>query len=103
MNTKLCSKRKVNSLFNKMVGWRFESYAEMEWWFRHELDAELPQLSITECDGVNAEIDMGMTDVDYSTDCTFGENMFGLQYADFTIDYILDNQKRMYVTYVRWN
>lgn len=103
MNTKSCSKRKVNSLFNKMVGWRFESYAEMECWFRHELDAELPQLSITECDGVNAEIDMGMTDVDYSTDCTFGENMFGMQYADFTIDYILDNQKRMYVTYVRWN
>lgn len=103
MNTKLCSKRNVDSLFEKMVGQRFVSYEEMEQWFRYELDAELPQLSITECDGINAEIEMGIADMDYSTDCTFGENMFGMDYADFTIDYILDNQKRMYVTYVRWN
>mgnify|MGYP003101043585 FL=1 len=103
MNAKPCSRGKVDSLFEKIVGLRFESYAEMERWFRHELDTELPQLSIAECDGINAEIEMGITDVDYSTDCTFGENVFGMEYADFTIDYILDNQKRMYVTYARWN
>lgn len=94
---------RVNALFEKMVGFRFESYEEMEQWFRRELDAELPQLSIAACDGINAEIENGMTDLDYSTDCTFGEGMFGMDYADFTIDYILDNRKRMYVTYVRWN
>ena len=62
---------RVDALFEKMVGFRFESYGEMEQWFRRELDAELPQLSIAACDGINAEIENGMTDVDYSTDCTF--------------------------------
>lgn len=103
MDFKETGKNRVDALFEKMVGLRFESYAEMERWFRRELDAGLPQLSIAECDGINSEIENGMTDVDYSTDCTFGKNMFGMEYADFTIDYILDNQKRMYVTYVRWN
>ena len=100
---KLYGKEAVDALFEKIVGCRFESYGEMERWFRRELDAPLPQLSIVECDGINAEIENGMTEVDYSTDCTFGEKIFGMDYADFTINYILDNEKRMYVTYATWN
>lgn len=100
---KLYGKDKVDSLFEKIVGFRFASYGEMEAWFRRELDDTLPQLNISECDGVNAEIENGLMEVDFSTDCTFGEDIFGMQYADFSIDYIMDNEKKMYVTYARWN
>lgn len=100
---KLYGKDKVDSLFEKIVGFRFDSYGEMEEWFRRELGDTLPQLNISECDGVNAEIENGMMEVDFSTDCTFGEDIFGMQYADFSIDYIMDNEKKMYVTYARWN
>lgn len=100
---KLYDRDRVEELFEKIVGWRFESYGEMEKWFCRELSDTLTKLSIAECDGINAEIKNGMTEVDYSTDCTFGENIFGMEYADFTIHYILDNGERMYVTCAMWN
>lgn len=100
---KLYGKEEVDALFEKIVGRRFESYEDMEQWFCMELGDTPPKLDIAECDGINAEIGNGMTDVDYSTDCTFGEDIFGMGYADFTINYILDNAKRMYVTYAEWN
>ncbi len=100
---KLYGKEEVDALFGKIVGCRFESYGDMEQWFCMKLGDTPPKLSIVECDGINAEIENGMTEVDYSTDCTFGENVFGMEYADFTINYILDNEKRMYVTYAEWN
>lgn len=100
---KLYGKDEIDSLFEKIVGFRFASYGEMEAWFRRELGDTLPQLNISECDGINAEIENGLMEVDFSTDCTFGEGIFGMQYADFSIDYIMDNEKKMYVTYARWN
>ncbi len=100
---KRSSKRRVEMLFRKMVGCHFKSYEDMEHWFHRALDEGFPDLSISDCDGINAEIDMGLTDVDYSVDCTFGENLFGMAYADFTISYILDNEKKMYVTAVDWS
>ena len=42
MNAKPCSRGKVDSLFEKIVGLRFESYAEMERWFRHEQIQNFP-------------------------------------------------------------
>lgn len=103
MDFKKTGKSRVDALFEKMVGLCFESYAEMEQWFRRELDAKLPQLSIVECDSVNVAVENGTMDVNYSTDCTFGLNMFGMEYADFIIDYTLDDQNRMCVAYVTWN
>ena len=100
---KRSSKRRVEMLFRKMVGCHFKSYEDMEHWFHRALDEGFPDLSISDCDGINAEIDMGMTVVDYSADCTFGEKLFGMAYADFTISYILDNEKKMYVTAVDWS
>lgn len=100
---KLYGKEEVDVLFEKIVGCRFESYGDMEQWFGMKLGDTPPKLNIVKCDGINAEIENGMTEVDYSTDCTFGEKIFGMEYADFTINYILDNGKRMYVTYARWN
>ena len=100
---KRSSKRRVEMLFRKMVGCRFKSYEVLEHWFHRALDEKFPDLSISDCDGINAEIDMGMTEVDYSADCTFGEKLFGMAYADFTISYILDNEKKMYVTAVDWS
>lgn len=100
---KLYGKEEVDVLFEKIVGCRFESYGDMEQWFGMKLGDMPPKLNIAECDGLNAEIKNGMTEVDYSTDCTFGEKIFGMEYADFTINYILDNGKRMYVTYAEWN
>lgn len=97
------SKKDVDRLFSAMAGMRFESYREMERWFQRHLKGDYPQLSICECDGVNSEIECGKTDVDFSTDCTFGENLFGFGYADFTVDYIKDNAGKMYVTFARWN
>lgn len=96
-------KKEIDKLFEKIEGCRFYNFEEMENWFRRELKDTLSELSIVECDGINAEIENERTQVDYSTDCTFGENIFGFSYADFTIDYILDNERQMYVTYARWN
>lgn len=100
---RLCGKEEIDCLFEKMVGIRFCGFRKMENWFRQKLKDTLPELIIKPCEGVNAEIREEQTEVDYSTDCTFGADIFGFEYADFTIDYILDNQKRMYVTYVQWN
>ena len=100
---KRSSKRRVEMLFRQMVGCRFKSYEDMERWFHRALDEKFPDLSISDCDWIKAEIDVWMTDVDYSADCTFGENLFGMAYADFTISYILDNDKKMYVTAVDWS
>lgn len=103
MNKRTDTKSRVDELFERMVGCRFFDYEKMETWFKNKLNDDYPQLSICECDGINSEIKSGITDVDYSTDCTFGENLFGFDCADFTIDYIKDNAEQMYVTYVRWN
>ena len=100
---RLYGKEEIDHLFEKIVGIRFCGLKEMEDWFRQKLKDTLPGLVIRECEGMNAEIRDGKTEVDYSTDCTFGIDIFGFDYADFTIDYILDNQKWMYVTYARWN
>lgn len=96
-------KTEIDKLFEKIEGCRFYNFEEMENWFRRELKDDLPELSIGGCDGINAEVEDNQIHVDYSTDCTFGKNIFGFPYADFTIDYILDNEKRMYVTYARWS
>lgn len=98
----LC-KKDIECLFEKMPGLRFASYRDMEEWMRRELKAELPHLVITACEGINEEIREKRSDLDYSTDGTFGENFCGMAYADFTVDYLLDNAGRMYVTYARWN
>ena len=39
----------------------------------------------------------------YVSVARFGEKLFGMAYADFTISYILDNEKKMYVTAVDWS
>lgn len=100
---RMYGKKEIDKLFEKIQGCRFCVFEEMENWFRSELNDDLPELNIVECSGINTEIENKQIDVDFSTDCTFGENIFGFSYADFTIDYILDNEKRMYVTYARWN
>ena len=100
---KMYGKGEVDALFEKMVGFRFRTCGEMEDWFRERLGDTLPHLEIQQCDTINWEVDNGITEIDYATDCSFGENIFGMDYADFTIDYIHDNEKRMYVTYARWN
>lgn len=100
---KLYGKGEVDALFEKIVGFRFRTCGEMEDWFRERLGDALPHLEIRQCDTINWEVDNGITEIDYATDCSFGKNIFGMDYADFTIDYIRDNEKRMYVTYARWN
>lgn len=99
----MCSKEAVKQLFIKMVGCRYRSYSAMENWLREKIGDELPSLLIIGCEGINSEIADKKVDTDYSTDCTFGKNIFGMDDADFTIDYILDNSGSMYVTSVRWN
>lgn len=96
-------KEKVEQLFMKMEGYRYRSYSEMVEWFRQKMGEELPALVVVECQGINSEIAAGKTEVDYSTDGTFGKNIFGMENADFTVDYIMDNAGNMYVTFVRWN
>lgn len=96
-------KIKMNQLFCRIVGQRFSSYQQMEDWFRKEAKKKLPALVIRSCDGINEEIEEGLTVVDYAADGSFGEKMFGMDYADFTITYILDNAKRMHVTGAWWN
>lgn len=103
MGKKKDDKNDVDRLFVEMAGIRFGSCEEMEGWFRTHLKDEYPLLSICECDEINSEIECGKADVDFSTNCTFGENLFGFKYADFTVDYIKDNAGKMYVTYARWN
>lgn len=98
----LCDRRAAGLLFEKIVGCRFLSYVDMESWFRKKMDAELPGLVITACPGINQEISEGITDTDYATDCTFGENRFGTD-SDFTIEYIMDNAGMMFVTSAGWN
>lgn len=100
---KLYGKGEVDALFEKIVGFRFRTCGEIEDWFRERLGDAPPHFSVNQCDTINWEVDNGITEVDYATDCSFGENIFGMDYADFTIDYIRDNEKRMYVTYARWN
>lgn len=100
---KLYGKEAVDALFEKIVGCRFRTCGEMEDWFREKLEDAVPHLEIRQCDSINWEVDNGITEIDYSTDCSFGEDIFGMDYADFTIDYIRDNEKRMYITYARWN
>lgn len=99
----MMGKKDIDCLFEKMTGLRFSSYEDMAAWLRRELKEELPHLVITACGGINGEIREKRSDLDYSTDCTFGEDFCGMAYADFTIDYIMDNAGRMYVTYARWN
>lgn len=103
MEKKKDIKRDVERLFEEIVGCRFGSYADMESWFKHRLKNEYPQFSICDCKGINNEVVNGDIDVDFSIDCTFGEELFGFAYADFTVDYIKDNAGRMYITYARWN
>ena len=97
------SKKEIDKLFEKIMGHRFYNFDEIEQWFRQELKSALPELIVRECDGINDEIGNKQTQVDFSTDCTFGKNIFGFSNADFSIDYILDNENQMYVTYARWN
>lgn len=100
---KLYGKEAVDALFERMVGCRFRTCGEMEDWFREKLGDAPPRLEISQCETINWEVDNGITEIDYATDCSFGADIFGMDYADFTIDYIRDNEKRMYVTYARWN
>lgn len=100
---KLYGKEAVDGLFEKIVGCRFHTCGEMEDWFREKLEDAVPHLEIRQCETINWEVDNGISETDYATDCSFGENIFGMDYADFTIDYIRDNEKRMYVTYAGWN
>lgn len=96
-------KEKVQQLFEDMHGCRYCSYQEMEDWFRKKTKEPLPNLVIRECSGINSEITEGKTDVDFATDCTFGENVFEQGWADFTVNYIKDNAGKMYVTSVIWS
>lgn len=100
---KLYGKEEVDALFQEIVGFRFRTCGEMADWFRERLGDAPPRLEIRQCDTINWEVDHGISEVDYATDCSFGEDIFGMDYADFTIDYIRDNEKRMYVTYAGWN
>lgn len=96
-------KEKVEHLFKDMCGCRYYSYQEMEDWFRRKMKEPLPNMVIAECSGINREIADGKTDVDYATDCTFGNQIFEMEWADFTINYIKDNANKMYVTSVIWS
>lgn len=93
----------IDNLFKKIEGLRFYTYKEMENWFKEKCGKYAENVFITECVGVNSEIKNGSYNGDYSTDCTFGENIFGMDYADFTLDYIRDNSGKMLITYARWN
>ena len=97
------TKTTINKLFTQIEGCRFESFLQIENWFKEKIGEKANNISICECSGINSEIENGIIDCDYSTDCTFGENIFGFDYADFTLDYIKDNENRMYITYARWN
>lgn len=96
-------KEKVEQLFKEMHGCRYSSYQEMENWFRQQMKEPLPNMVIADCSGINCEITDGETDVDYATDCTFGNHTFEKEWADFTINYIKDNADKMYVTSVIWS
>lgn len=100
---KLYGKDEVDALFEKIVGVRFRTCGEIEDWFRERLGDAPPHFSVIQSDTINWEVDNGITEIDYATDCSFGGNIFGMDYADFTIDYIHDNEKRMYVTSAGWN
>ena len=94
------TKTTINKLFTQIEGCRFESFLQIENWFKEEIGEKANNISICECAGINSEIENGIIDCDYSTDCTFGENIFGFDYADFTLDYIKDNEHRMDIRYV---
>lgn len=97
------TKENINELFKKMEGLRFSSYQAMENWFKEKCGRYAENISITGCDGINSEIENGTSCMDYSTDCTFGEKKFGMNYADFSLDYIRDNAGEMLITYARWD
>ena len=97
------TKTTINKLFTQIEICRFENFLQIENSSKEEIGEKANNISICECDGINSEIENGIIDCDYSTDCTFGENIFGFDYADFTLDYIKDNENRMYITYARWN
>lgn len=60
-------------------------------------------MSISDCDGIDAEIDMGMTDVDYSADCTFGEKLFGIAYMQTLLSVHSGQREKDNVTAVDWS
>lgn len=95
--------KKIDKVFEKIVGHRFSEYQEIEQWFKTELGDKAKDVVVTGCYGINDEIKNGKSNVDYSTDCSFGENIFGMDYADFTLYYVLDNAGRMLITEAGWN
>lgn len=99
----LCQKEEVDRVFEKIRGHRFESIEKLTEWFVQQVGDIFPDLQIVDTPGINSEIAEGIIDVDYTMDGTLGKNIFGMGYADFTISYIRDNGKRIYVTYADWN
>lgn len=99
----------IDELFQEMIGMRFSSIQEMEYWIAYwisdKLDNEeisFPGFTLSPCP-INEEVIVGKAEVDYAIDGTFGEDMFGLENADFTIEYLKDNSGLMYITSVRWD
>lgn len=98
-------KRDVEGLFKKIIGMRFASRAKVKEWMFDQLNlkySQLPAFALMESE-INEEIENGITNVDFSMNGTFGENLFGFDYANFTIEYLKDNDGLMYITNVCWN
>lgn len=98
-----CQKKEVDRVFKEICGYRFESIEKLTEWFVQQVGDIFPDLQIVDTPGINSEIDEEIIDVDYTMDGTLGKNILGMGYADFTISYIRDNGKRIYVTYADWN
>lgn len=96
------TKAQAEKTLSEMEGCRFASFLSMEEWIRYHMENDLPDLTIQECP-LNEEIAEGNADVDYTADGSFGKNMLGCTYPDFTIEYLIDNAKQMYVTWAHFN
>lgn len=98
-------KEDVDELFKKIVGMRFSSNAKLKEWILEQLnlkDHQLPDFALMES-MMNEEIKNGTANVDFAIAGTFGENLFGFDYADFTIEYLEDNDNLKYITSADWN
>lgn len=86
-------KRKVKKIPEKIVGKRFSSPAKVKEWIRKEMEDELPNLVI---EGLSPFYDKN-SGFDYFMECCL-DSSFTDGSTDFTLFYLLDNNKDMYVT-----
>ena len=88
----------AEEVFDSIVGKRFANRQEIERWIRGFTKCNLPELNVGE-EGVNEPV----SNADDFMDCTFGSNMCGKEFADFTLFFIKTNAGMYYITEACWS